>query len=63
MKLIDLITVLDSDTKINITKNYKDVYEGIGIDILTAEIFKDIAQLEVKVVWYSTIFKAIVIEL
>ena len=63
MKLLDLISVMDSDTRIHIEYNYAEIYEGTVIHLLTNNTLKAYANLTVKVIWYSPIYKAIMIEL
>ena len=63
MKLLDLISIMDSDTRIHIEYNYTEVYEGNVTRLLTDNTLKAYANIDVKVIWYSPIYKAIMIEL
>lgn len=60
MRLIDLIQVMEGDTKVHIEVNHREVYEGqvgdIDLDVETLE-------RNVKSVWLSTMRNAIWIDI
>ena len=61
MLLIDLLKVMDLDTRIDIEYNYETIYEG------TVEECRGYSFLEkgytVRSIWYSHIYNAIMIQI
>lgn len=62
MKLIDLLNVLDVDSKIHIIHNYKEVYDGFSGGLVPAQFSFTILESKIKSVWYSGTMNRIVIE-
>ena len=60
MKLLDLIRVMELETKIHVDYENKEVYDGVvkDIDLLLQKLNSTI-----KCVWYSTLYNAIWIDI
>ena len=59
MKLSDLLAVIDHDTRIFIQYKFAELHHGKRIDYTPVP---EVADKEVKSVWYSPIYTAIMIE-
>jgi len=62
MKLIDLLNVLDGDSKILIQQNRQEMFEGCAGDIVPARFSFNLLESKINAVWYSTTMNRIVIE-
>ena len=63
MKLIDLLNVIDGDMSVNITVEYREVFDGVlNNHYYPQELKVKILEREVKSVWYSKIYERIMIE-
>lgn len=67
MRLIELITALDADSKIMISESGKDLFDGVALSVHTGMdeqgLKPESMEREVKSVWYSTVYSRIMIEI
>lgn len=63
MRLNDLLTVLDGDTKINIMLRRVGMFDGRRDEFDKAEIDPRIKEIRIKSVWYSEYYSRVMIEL
>ena len=59
MLVKELVSVIDGDTKIIITKSTEDIYDGYVRNVNV----QDVENEKVKCVWYSTIYQRMMIEI
>ena len=66
MILNDLIKVIDVDSKIMISENGKDLFDGIVLSLQEGEtqsLKPGSFEKEVKSIWFSAIYNRIIIEI
>jgi len=62
MKLINLLNVLDGDTKLLIQFNKQEIFNGFASEIIPSRFNFKALESVIKAVWYSSNMQRIVIE-